>query len=90
MDVWPVLNGNRKAEPRGLYWAGVGFRARAVRDGDWKLIVPQKGEPELFDLASDPNETTDLAAKMPDKVTALKALLATVSKGDQVKKAAKE
>lgn len=90
MDVWPVLNGNRKAESRGLYWAGVGFRAMAVRDGDWKLIVPQKGEPELFDLASDPNETTDLAAKMPDKVTALKALLATVSKGDQVKKAAKE
>ena len=90
MDVWPVLHGDRKAEPRGLYWAGVGFRARAVRDGDWKLIVPQKGEPELFDLASDPNETTDLAAKMPDKVTALRALLAEVSKGDQAKKVAKE
>jgi hypothetical protein len=27
---------------------------------------------QLFDLASDPQEKTDLAAKYPDKVTALK------------------
>jgi arylsulfatase A-like enzyme len=89
-DVWPVLHGDAKPEPRLLYWAGVNFRARAVREGDWKLIVPEKGEEELFDLASDPNETTDLATKMPDKVAALRSLLAEVSKGDVVKKAAKE
>lgn len=89
-DVWPLLNGEKKPEPRLLYWAGVGFRSRAVREGDWKLIVPQKGKPELFDLASDPNETTDLAAQMPDKVTALQAKLAEVSRGDLRVKVTKE
>lgn len=89
-DVWPVLNGASKAEPRLLYWAGVGFKSRAVRDGDWKLIVPQKGKPELFDLATDPTETTDLAARMPDKVEALQAKLAEISRGDRVVKVTKE
>ena len=88
-DVWPILNGE-KASPRVLYWAGVGFRSRAVREGDWKLIVPQKGEAELFNLADDPNETTDLSSTMPDKVADLRSKLAELSKGDRVVKVTKE
>ena len=89
-DVWPVLSAKAKAEPRLLYWAGTSFRSRAVREGDWKLIVAAKGKPQLFDLASDPYETTDLSAKMPDKVADLQAKLAEVSRGDVVKKVTKE
>lgn len=38
----------------------------AVRDGDWKLLCEYDGsKPLLFDLAKDPGETNDLAAKEP-------------------------
>lgn len=54
------------------------FGNRAVRQGDWKLRWEWKpfgkGDWELFDLATDPAERTDLAAKRPDKVKALLAL----------------
>ena len=53
--------------------------AVAVREGDWKLIWPLakdhpllSGEPELYDLAHDPGETDDLAAREPERVAALR------------------
>lgn len=87
-NIWPILSGETKAALRLLYWAGPGFRQQAVRDGDWKLIVTKgaKGKPdnkELFNLAKDPNEMTDLAAKMPGKVAVLKQRLAAISKADR-------
>ncbi len=91
-NIWPLLSGATKEMPRAIYAAGPGFRSQALREGDWKLVLDNgraaKGakagseKVELFDLAKDPNETTDLAAKMPDKVTALRARLAEVSKAD--------
>jgi arylsulfatase len=54
------------------------FGNRAVRQGDWKLrwgYRPYgKGEWELFNVAKDPGERTDVAAQNPDKVKALLAL----------------
>ena len=93
-DIWPLLSGAALPKPRAIYVAGPGFRAQAIRDGDWKLVVQhgaaaKRGEPglpdkvELFDLAGDPNETTDMAASMPDKVTALRAKLAELAKADR-------
>lgn len=36
---------------------------RAIREGEWKLIVyPQAKRMQLFDLANDPDELTDLSA----------------------------
>lgn len=53
-----------------------------VRKGDWKLIRrfterPDKynGLYELFNLRDDPSETSNLAAKMPEKVKELNALI---------------
>ena len=50
------------------------FRA-AIREGDWKLVwrtlLPAKAE--LFNIAEDPNESRDLAASNPEKVTELQA-----------------
>jgi uncharacterized sulfatase len=45
--------------------------------GDWKLIVPQgeRSQPELFHLADDPHETSDLADRDPERVARLHALL---------------
>jgi arylsulfatase A-like enzyme len=86
-DLWPFLTGAKAPEPRDLYIAGPAFRARAVRHGDWKLVITEgkKGvEPqlELYDLAHDPNETKDLAAAQPEQVTQLRALFEKISKAD--------
>lgn len=54
----------------------------AVRQGDWKLIRRFQERPgeyeglhELFNLREDLGETTNLAAKMPEKVKELDALI---------------
>jgi arylsulfatase A-like enzyme len=62
----------------------------AVRQGDWKYIEPNmrpamnlqtntelgnSPAPQLYDLKSDPGETTNLAERQPAKVTELQALL---------------
>jgi len=57
------------------------LRARWVRQGPWKLIVPAKtdpefyGKPELYNLADDPFERNDLAGDRPQKVKHLRRLL---------------
>jgi len=81
-DIWPQLSGAEAAKPRSFYVAGPGFKSRAVRDGDWKLVVTG-ARTELFDLAHDPNEQNDLAAKQPQRVAALRELLATLSAADR-------
>ncbi len=57
---------------RTLFWESGG--QRAVRRGDWKLYVPQKGQPQLYDLAADPGETKDLATDKPELARQLLAL----------------
>lgn len=47
-------------------------RKNALRHGDWKLIR-DGGAWQLFDLAHDIAETTDLAAREPDRVRELSA-----------------
>lgn len=53
----------------------VNLTHRWVRRGDWKLIVPVKGQPELYDLKSDPFEKTNLAEKEPERVKRLTTVL---------------
>jgi arylsulfatase A-like enzyme len=84
-NIWPILTREATQESRPLYWAGTGYRSRALRDGDWKLIVHSRGdalERELFNLARDPGEGTDLASRMPDKVAQMEATLAQVAAAD--------
>ena len=58
-----------------------GLKYRWVRQGDWKLIVPAKdgpaaGEPpELFNLASDPDEKTNRIEEHPEITERLRTLL---------------
>lgn len=50
--------------------------ASAVRSKDWKLIHSYENDDvELFDLANDPSETTDVSLKYPDLVQGLRIKL---------------
>lgn len=59
----------------------VNLTHRWVREGGWKLIVPEKGRPELFEVSRDPHEREDLAPKLPKKVESLRASLDAWGKG---------
>ncbi len=81
----PTLRGAAQPERPFLYreFAGYGgWQAVWVRDrqGDWKLVRKdlQRAAPAtlLYDLAADPTEANDLAAAQPDRVAALRAILA--------------
>jgi arylsulfatase A-like enzyme len=48
---------------------------RWVRQGQWKLIVPVKREPELYNVKEDPHEEKNLAAERKDLVEQLKRRL---------------
>ena len=71
-DVLPALTEGKPTGRDELVYNVEPFRA-AVRKGDWKLVwktvVPSKIE--LFNIADDPGEKTNLAEKQPEKVKEL-------------------
>jgi arylsulfatase len=76
----PALLG--KGQPRHgfLYWEFPSYGGQqAVTAGDWKAVrqnlAKKVVKTELYNLATDPNETTDVAAKHPDVVAKLEALM---------------
>jgi len=81
-DYWPVLKGKAKPASRVLYWLGPGGNSLALRKGDL-VLIRQKGKPdELYDLASDPSQKTNLAAKQPEVVRELGDILKKTSERD--------
>jgi arylsulfatase len=69
VSMIPGLNGKAE-ENRVVGWELLG--RSAVRKGDWKIRLLEApygpGEWQLFDLAEDPTETTDLAGEAPEKL----------------------
>ncbi len=66
----PIFHGSNRPGYDQIYWSVP--RSQAVRAGNWKLANSAPGKPwELFDLATDPGETTDLSARHPARVTEL-------------------
>jgi arylsulfatase A-like enzyme len=82
VSQWAALQG--RAEPdakRLIYIASNG--GQSVRQGGWKLIVRKQSKPELYNIAADPYETTDLATAEPSRVEELQALLQAERAKDQ-------
>lgn len=78
-SILPLLKEPQKSLDRGaLYWHYPHFSnqlsrpAAAIREGNWKLVEHYETKVlELYDLSKDIGESTDLAAKYPDKVKVL-------------------
>ncbi|MCX5651200.1 MAG: sulfatase-like hydrolase/transferase [Planctomycetota bacterium] len=81
-DLAGLLLDGDQLPTRALYWPFPGYGGQeAVREGDWKIVRtgPRQRKTaaadldgwQLFDLARDPNETTDVAATHPDIVARL-------------------
>jgi len=82
-DVWPVLT-EKGDSPRRSIVINAASEEAAIRVGNWKLVVSSSrsaGEgPELFDLAKDPSEKTNLASQHPEIVKDLESQLAEANK----------
>lgn len=75
ISLLPALLGKVRKQHEYLYWDyghGRAKFAQAVRKGNWKAVRNgSKSLVELYNLAEDPAETTDLAAKHPEVVREL-------------------
>jgi arylsulfatase A-like enzyme len=78
-SLLPLIAGQTRQHHQHLYWSEGGeVGGWAIRAGDWKAVA-QRGQSkvELFNLADDPSEKTDLAGRHPGKVAELKKLYDT-------------
>jgi arylsulfatase A-like enzyme len=76
VDILPTLRRKAPLLDRQLFWRWsiTNRQQRAVRSGQWKLLV-DGNQLLLFDLSVDPGERTDLVARHPEVVARLKRLL---------------
>ena len=78
----PILDSNSQGafDRDAIFWHFPHYRHAPgpysiIRSGDWKLIKWYEGSVELYDLANDLSETTNLAKSQPQKVNQLDAQL---------------
>lgn len=83
-SLLPVLTENSRLNRDELFWHfphyhGSGWKpGSALRKGDWKLVVHyEDNRTELFNLAEDPGETTDVSFENEAKTTEMKKILET-------------
>jgi arylsulfatase A len=85
ISLVPTLRGRRQPDRHEpLYWESRdnGFQ-QAVRDGDWKALrTGLDGALELYNLKTDPAETTNVADKNPDVIAKLETYLKTARTPD--------
>jgi arylsulfatase A-like enzyme len=82
-DVSDILTGAPRARRTPLHWewrfqvAGYPVNRSpilAMREGDWKLLMnPDRSRVELYQIAADPMEQTNLAAARPEIVARMEA-----------------
>ncbi|WP_159064836.1 sulfatase-like hydrolase/transferase [Thaumasiovibrio subtropicus] len=74
VDIMPLLKGDTdKLENRFIYWNT--SRAGAIRDEDWKLVIPnitaQRPRYQLFKISEDISESNELSKQHPEQVERL-------------------
>ena len=82
-SLLPILQGKLKSHRDVLYTA-YQHGQRSVRDDRWKLIrYPLVDKTQLFDLANDPRELTDLSAR-PEHAAKAAELMTVLEKQQQL------
>ncbi len=73
VNLMPFLTGVNKGIPHSaIYLRMFDKGAYAVRSGDFKLVIPAKGDsPKLYNLRKDIAESTDIAAMSAEKIDSL-------------------
>jgi arylsulfatase A-like enzyme len=81
MDVWSAIATGGPSPRNQVVYDIEPFRA-AFRDGEWKLVwqATLPSTVELFNIAEDPSEKTNLADSNPQKVAELKQRIEALSK----------
>ena len=81
MNVWTTIAEGKPSPRTEVVYGLEPFRV-AVRKGDWKLVwrTVLPSEIELFDLAKDPSEKTNLAEQNPQKVAELQQMAQTLAR----------
>lgn len=81
IDVWPTLSENKPSARSEIVYNIEPFRA-ALRQGDWKLIwrTMLPSTVDLYNLAEDPSEKSNLAAAHPERVAAMQKRLNDLAK----------
>ncbi len=82
-DLTPFLTGKTKHAPRKEYFY-IQRELEALRSGNWKLRMTT-GEPELFDMVTDPFEHINRAAREPEKVRELRSRMREMAAEVRVK-----
>jgi arylsulfatase A-like enzyme len=79
-NVWDALSGGQDS-PRSEVVYNIGPFNAGIRLGDWKLVwkTALPSNLELFNLAEDPGETTNLAEAHPEKVQELQSRIEELS-----------
>lgn len=74
IDAWPSISKGQPSARTEIVYNVEPFRA-GVRQGDWKLVwrTPLPEAVELYNVASDPSEVTNVATANPAVVASLKA-----------------
>jgi arylsulfatase A-like enzyme len=67
--AWEYLDPLARTNPR------FARELRSVQSGRWKLIQAYPGQPELYDLESDPDEFRNLAPEQPERVRELTSMM---------------
>jgi arylsulfatase A-like enzyme len=81
-SLFPLITENTAPEREAIFWHFPHYHSSqwtpgaAIRKGDWKLIeFYHYGKTELYNLAEDIGETTDLSSQFPEITAELKDLL---------------
>jgi hypothetical protein len=81
INLFPILQGKAPQVERTLFWRTAGpspvnMNRKAVRSGDWKLIIDGAVTRTFpFNLKADPGERQDWFAQRPDITQRLQQLL---------------
>jgi arylsulfatase A len=91
INLWPALTSEAKVErAKPMLWVYPEYGGQvAVRLGDFKVMrrklnAKKPGAWEVFDLAKDPNESTDVSAAHPELILQAAELLKREASGNEI------